>query len=84
LALIRRPKECDDLLLDCDWSVVSPFLNGQYPFTEPLGKFLLSFHLLELGEISVTDGHVFGCGYNVGVNDVCMIDGSGGKLYTVL
>ena len=60
--------------------LVSPFLCGEEPSTEPLGKFLLSFRLLKLGEISVTGGHVFGCGYNVGVNDACMIDGCGGKI----
>jgi hypothetical protein len=78
MTLIRRLKQCDDLLLDCDLFVVSPFLNCQEPSSEPLGKFLLSFHLLELGEISATDGHVFGCGYSVGVNDACMIDDCGG------
>jgi len=31
-------------------------------------------------EVSVTDGHVFGCGYNVGVSDACMIDDCGGEI----
>ena len=33
----------------------------------------------------MTDGHVFGCSYNVGVNDAYMIDDCGGKiLYSVV
>ena len=28
----------------------------------------------------MTDGHVFGRGYSVGVNDACMIDDWGGKI----
>ena len=28
----------------------------------------------------MTDGQVFGCGYNVGVNDACMIDECGDKI----